>query len=214
MASWRLIALSCSLLSSARRASISNASMRRARPWAMFHVRANFHPSSRATFVIAALRLPIQSRGAIFQMACCASTADMCKPSLVFGNILLIDLSMFGDMKRADTWVPLGTVTSRIAAKLIAARQGMESAAAPGLGGESAAARLPGGGNDARGFENTLTARQGDQAGMDFTDAARLPQGEAGQGKAAPRHGLLPLLPSKSSTTTSPEADRRVRSSQ
>lgn len=106
---------SCSR-SSNRSWSISDASMRRARPWAMFHVRGNVHPRSRASFLIAALRFPIQSRGASCQIASCASTVDTCNSLHVLGNRLLIVFSMFVDMaKRADTdtWTSVGSALRR-----------------------------------------------------------------------------------------------------
>lgn len=76
--------------------------MRRARPCAMFHVRANSHPRRRATPAIAALRFPIQSRGASDQIACCASTADTCKSLQAFCNTLLTGFSIFAFMTNAQ----------------------------------------------------------------------------------------------------------------
>lgn len=114
-------------------------------------------------------------------------------------------------MKQADTWVRLSTVTDRIAAKLIAVRDGKESAAAP-IGGESAAARFPDREEKrAEGFENGLTAGNRDEARMG-TSAVIPDRAEAGQLPRA--HGRPPLFPSRLSTTAKPEADKRVRSSQ
>lgn len=108
----------------------------RARPCAMFHVLGNVQPRSRASFAMAALRLPIQSRGASAQMACCASTADTCKSLHVFCNTLLTGFSMFDPMSRANTWKPLGALTTRIAARLMARRE------ADILAGDAEAARV------------------------------------------------------------------------
>jgi hypothetical protein len=97
-------------------------------------------------------------------------------------------------MKQANTWIALGTVTNRIAAKLIAVRAGKESAAAL-IGGESAAARFPvarreegiEGCQHDRGFENGLTAGNRDEARMGTS--AVIPD-RAAEGPFAPRHSL------------------------
>lgn len=79
----------------------------------------------------------------------------------------------------------LGEVLGRVVAKLAAQRN--RNAAAPEFGGESAAARLPGGGNDARGFEKGLTAGHADQARMELS--AVIPD-RAAEGPFAPRQSL------------------------
>lgn len=89
----------------------------------MFHVRANGHLRSRATPAIAALRFPIQSRGARSQIVSCASSVDTGNSLPAICIRLLIRCLMFVNMKPrppTQTFVRLGTVVSRIAAKLIA----------------------------------------------------------------------------------------------
>lgn len=68
----------------------------------------------------------------------------------------------------AETWMPIGEVLGRLAAKLAAQRN--RNAAVP-IGGESTAARFPGACKaapvkTAAGVENTLTAGQADEARM------------------------------------------------
>lgn len=72
---------------------------------------------------MAALRFPIQSRGASRQMASCASTVITRKSLPVFFNRLLICFSMIWTMRKAGTFTPLGALTQRIAAKLMTQRQ-------------------------------------------------------------------------------------------
>lgn len=93
----------------------------------MFHVRENFHPRSRATPAIAALRFPTQSRGASRQMASCASSVNTRNSLQLFCNRLLTVISILEDMTtRADdelTFERLGSVLGRIAAKLKATQR-------------------------------------------------------------------------------------------
>ncbi len=109
--------------------------MRRARPWAMFQVRANSQPSRRATPAIAALRFPIQSRGASFQTASCASTVITRNSLEVFSKRLLIDCSIMFTMTKRQSFEPIGAVLRRIAGKLAAERN---RKAAPRVGNETA----------------------------------------------------------------------------
>ena len=211
------MALSCSFISSARRASISCASMRRARPWAMFHVRGNAQPRRRATPAIAALRFPIQSRGARLQIASCASSADTCTSFPVFCSLSFIGFSMVLTMTKpieAGTWMPIGEVLGRLAAKLAAQRDKRGGhVGAHTLDNVTASCPRQGGSDDLarRTVGKGLAGRDPIQrpASADVFGCAMHASG--GNDGA---HDLRPLLPSKSSTTTSPEADKRVRSSQ
>lgn len=174
------------------------------------------------------------SMGRTFSIA--EYAADIAKLPAGFDDFAIMASLMLRPMTKANTWKPLGSLTKQIAAKLIVLREGNESAAAPTSGMTDAAARFPaireerrhsgsiagelnGGGlagvREAReASAGRLRSAMDASGGNEFRDAARLPQGEAGQGKAAPRHDLPPLFTSRSSTTTSPEADKRVRSSQ
>lgn len=126
---------------------------------------------------------------------------------------------MFKDMSQA-TWKPLGTVTQRVAAKLIALREVQDKRGGHvGAMLDNVTASCP----DAR--EERLvkvTSAAGDTNGGGLArpnlkgEAVAEPVRRAMQasGEIDGAHDLRPLLPSKSSTTTSPEADKRVRSSQ
>lgn len=99
----------------------------------MFHVRENFQPRSRATAAIAALRFPIQSRGASRQMACCASDVITCIPLHVFFKPLHTGPSILFGMKKPlpTTWTPLRTAVRSLVAKLRVADGEIERPLAP-----------------------------------------------------------------------------------
>lgn len=102
---------------------------------------------------------------------------------------------MFVDMKQANTWKPLGSVTKQIAAKLIALREGeIKGGPAPAVGVESrhravAATR----GNDGKERRGT---GQSDEPRVKFSAASPLRE-EVGPLPRA--HGRPPFF-SKSST--------------
>lgn len=96
----------------------------------MFHVLAKVQPSRRATPVIAALRFPIQSRGASCQTASCASTVNTRNSLQAFCSPLLIHRSMVVTMKRPTNFRTLGDVAKRAAARLTIDHEG------PGKGPE------------------------------------------------------------------------------
>ncbi len=88
----------------------------------MFHVRAKSQPRRRATPAIAALRLPIQSRGASRQTSSCASTVTTRNSLLAICTRLFIDCSMFKNMSKPtnrSNWISVGTLVSRVAARLV-----------------------------------------------------------------------------------------------
>jgi hypothetical protein len=132
-------------------------------------------------------------------------------------------------MKSADTWKPLSEVLGRLAAKLAAqmekrgGRVGvdiLDNAPASCPGGRSGTPRSRTGG-----LENSAGTGQSHESGVKEVGLARPNhQREAGadvfgqsmhasEGNSG-AHDLRPLLDSRSSTMTSPEADRRVRNSQ
>lgn len=157
--------------------------------------------------------------------------ADIADLRAGFDDSLCMACLMVVTMKRANGWKRLGTVTSGIACKLIAAREREESAAAPGER-DGAAARFPAaqeedGVEGRRGrvvVEARSRAGQSHKAGVKglagrdpiqrpaSADVFGCAMHASGGNDGA--HDLRPLLPSKSSTTTKPAADKRVRSSQ
>lgn len=102
-----------------------------------------------------------------------SSAADIAELPAGFDDFAGMACSMFKDMSKA-TWKPLGTVTQRVAAKLIALREVQDkrgghvgatldnvTASAPGQGGGSGAPRSRTGG-----FENSARSGQSHKAGM------------------------------------------------
>jgi len=140
--------------------------------------------------------------------------ADIAKLPAGFDEYVVMASLMLRPMTKANTWKPLGSLTKQIAAKLVVLREGNENAAAPTRGMTDAAASFPAGANcrhsgsiagelNGGGLAGVRGAREADavrvrsathvSGGNEIRDAARLPQGEAGQGKAAPRHDLPPF---------------------
>ena len=95
--------------------------------------------------------------------------ADIADLRAGFDDSLCMACLMVVTMKRANGWKRLGTVTSGIACKLIAAREREESAAAPGER-DGAAARFPvreeRGQSRNRGFEKGAASMQRHKAGV------------------------------------------------
>ena len=160
-----------------------------------------------------------------------SSAADIAEPLAGFDDFAGMSCSMFKDMSQATTWKPLGTVTQQIAAKLIALRDGQDKiAVAPEILDSATAgapAREESGAPRSRtgDFKNSTGAGQSHKSGVNGVGLARPNhQREAGadvfgqsmhasEGNSG-AHDLRPLLDSRSSTMTKPEADKRVRSSQ
>ncbi len=148
-----------------------------------------------------------------------SSAADIAEPLAGFDDFVVMASLMFTDMSQATTWTRLGTVTQQIAAKLIELRDGQDKKAGAPEILDSAPAVAPGKGGTRHPKGRTGDLDKGGTVQPNLLHGAnwRLRRANAASKGTDNQNGeahLPPLLASKSSTTTRPEADKRVRNSQ